>query len=224
MTLPPGQSVVTEFARFGLPAYADRFPPADASADVLTVLKDGFAAVDITKVPRTAQRSDFHCVTGWSCVDLQWEGYRFRDIYAAAMGDDAANGPDADHVLIKCHDGFRSILPLEDMLAEDVIIADTLGDAPLTLEHGAPLRLIAPAHYGYKSAKHIKSVALVKGVTGFRNPRLFFLIHPRGRVAQEERGRGLPGWLLRYVYRPLVGSTRRRFAAALAQYSKASLS
>ena len=27
--------------------------------------------------------------------------------------------------------------------------------------------------------------------------------HPRARVALEERGRWVPGWLLRYLYRPL---------------------
>ncbi len=221
MTLPPGQSAVSEFARFGLPAYADRFPPSDASGDILTVLKDGFQGLDVTTISRITQNSDFHCVTGWSCIGLKWGGYRFRDIYAAALDTTDPNAAHADHVLIKCHDGFRSILPLEDMLADDVMIADMLGDAPLTVEHGVPLRLIAPAHYGYKSAKHIKSIALVKGMQSFRGPRLPFLIHPRGRVAQEERGKGLPGWLLRYAYRPLVGSTRKRFATALAEYSKA---
>jgi DMSO/TMAO reductase YedYZ molybdopterin-dependent catalytic subunit len=28
----------------------------------------------------------------------------------------------------------------------------------LTVAHGAPLRLVAPAHYGYKSAKHLSRI------------------------------------------------------------------
>lgn len=31
----------------------------------------------------------------------------------------------------------------------------------------------------------------------------------------EEQGRGFPGWLLRYLYRPLVGMTVRRFEREL---------
>jgi hypothetical protein len=42
--------------------------------------------------------------------------------------------------------------------------------------------------------------------------------HPRARVAQEERGRGLPGWLLRVVYRPLIPGTVKRFANAMSSY------
>ena len=43
--------------------------------------------------------------------------------------------------------------------------------------------------------------------------------HPRARVALEERGRGAPGWLLRWLYRPLVPGTVAWFAKALADHS-----
>jgi hypothetical protein len=33
------------------------------------------------------------------------------------------------------------------------------------------------------------------------------LDHPRARVALEERGQFLPGWLLRYAFRPLIQPT-----------------
>ena len=42
--------------------------------------------------------------------------------------------------------------------------------------------------------------------------------HLRARVALEERGRGVPGWLLRYLYRPLVPGTVARFARALEKH------
>ena len=37
------------------------------------------------------------------------------------------------------------------------------------------------------------------------------MVHPRARVALEERGQWVPGWLLRYLYRPLIGTTVARF-------------
>lgn len=43
------------------------------------------------------------------------------------------------------------------------------------------------------------------------------LDHPRARVAQEERARWLPGWLLRYAYRPLIKPGIAAFAKAEAE-------
>ena len=48
--------------------------------------------------------------------------------------------------MVTCaQDGYRTTLCLEDALADDVILADELGRQPLTIEHEAPLRLVAPA-------------------------------------------------------------------------------
>jgi hypothetical protein len=45
--------------------------------------------------------------------------------------------------------------------------------------------------------------------------RQLVMAHDRARVALEERGRGLPGWLLRRLYQPLTEPTARQFARAL---------
>ncbi len=83
-----------------------------------------------------------------------------------------------------------------------MLLADTMDGAPLSAEHGAPLRLVAPAHYCYKNVKHVSAIDFAsknfdRGFTGFAQ-------HARGRVAYEERGRWGPGWLLRYVYRLMI--------------------
>jgi len=93
-------------------------------------------------------------------------------------------------------------LLLADALTPEVLLADRLNGEPLSTEHGAPLRLVAPALYGYKNVKHLSAISLrpdyeVSLVE--RNTRA----HPRGRVAFEERGRGLPAWLYRILYRAL---------------------
>ena len=43
--------------------------------------------------------------------------------------------------------------------------------------------------------------------------------HQRARVAQEERGVGLPGWMLRQLYKLLIPSTERKFREALERHS-----
>ena len=46
---------------------------------------------------------------------------------------------------------------------------------------------------------------------------LRFMVHPRARVALEERGQWVPGWLLRHLYRPLIRPTVARFSQAMQQ-------
>jgi hypothetical protein len=86
---------------------------------------------------RRRQRSDLHCVTTWSAVDLLWEGMPFRTVHevlAARVGIARAVG----WVTVTGLDGYRACLRLDDALADDVLLADRLADAPLSTEHGAP--------------------------------------------------------------------------------------
>ena len=95
------------------------------------------------------------------------------------------------------------------------MLADSLNGKPLTIENGAPHRLVAPAHYGYKNAKHIEAIPFHLSGEGYKPPRLRFLEHERARVVHEERGSGAPGWFLRYIYRPLVRFTIKSFEKAV---------
>jgi Oxidoreductase molybdopterin binding domain len=107
-----------------------------------------------------------------------------------------------------------------DLLAPDVLLADRLFGQPLSLEHGAPLRLVALGHYGYKSVKHLDRIEFRVSDAGYRPYGLRFMVHPRARVAFEERGQWLPGWLLRVLYRPLIGPTVKHFEKATLQYTE----
>jgi DMSO/TMAO reductase YedYZ molybdopterin-dependent catalytic subunit len=116
-------------------------------------------------------------------------------------------------VILRCQDGYRTALPLTDLLAVDVLLADRLNDQPLTVEHGAPIRLVAPAHYGYKSAKHLQRIELCAEHLRYRPLLHRLLDHPRARVAFEERGQFLPGWLSRYLFRPFIELIIRKLKA-----------
>jgi DMSO/TMAO reductase YedYZ molybdopterin-dependent catalytic subunit len=130
----------------------------------------------------------------------------------------AAPRQGAGFVVLRAQDGYRSCLLLEDLLAADVLLADALNGQPLPIEHGAPLRLVAPAHYGYKSVKHLSRIEFCFDDRGYRPAAFRFMEHPRARVAFEERGRWIAGWLLRFLYRPLVGVTITRFDKAMRAY------
>ncbi|MDQ3708435.1 MAG: molybdopterin-dependent oxidoreductase [Actinomycetota bacterium] len=209
--LPPGQHAV-ELERFGLPQFARRHvdPPA---RPVLTV---GGAVrrptqLDVgellARLPRREQRSDLHCVTTWSALDLAWSGAPFRDVAQLIVGV-VQPDPRAHWLMAAGLDGFQSCLSLDDVLADDVLLADRLHGAALSPAHGAPLRLVVPAQYGYKSVKHLAALeyrhTYAAGSAGLRE-------HPRGRVAQEERSRFLPGFVWRRIWALALPVARRPY-------------
>ena len=148
--LPPGQFEASSFERFGLGRFANRFP-ANPDTIEFAIGGDVEQSVEIgselATLPRVEQVSDFHCVTTWSCFSLCWSGVRFSDFYQQVVVPLAKPKEGATFVVLRGQDGYRVSMQLEDLLAADVMLADSLNGGGLGLEHGAPLRLIAPAHY-----------------------------------------------------------------------------
>jgi DMSO/TMAO reductase YedYZ molybdopterin-dependent catalytic subunit len=165
-------------------------------------------AAELSTLPRVTQTTDFHCAAGWSHLANEWSGVRFKDVWEKFILP-KARPTDIALVILRCEDGFRTALPLTDLLGDDVLLADRLNGEALTMDHGAPLRLVAPAHYGYKNAKHLTRIELRGDDRSYR-ALLRVLDHPRARVAYEERGPYLPGWLLRHVFRPFIGRIVRQ--------------
>jgi DMSO/TMAO reductase YedYZ molybdopterin-dependent catalytic subunit len=219
--LPPGQREIDTFPRFGLTPFAKRFPRIIAEAkiqiggDVGTTVQ---VSAELGRIPRVEQSSDFHCVTTWTRRGLQWGGIRFADFYQQIVVPLANPDADARFVVLKGQDGARTSMPLDDLLSPDVLLADRLDGQPLSIAHGAPLRLVAPAHYGYKSVKHIDRIEFWRSDANYRPFGLRFMVHPRARVAFEERGQWVPGWLLRYLYRPLIRPTVSRFEVEMQRH------
>ena len=102
--------------------------------------------------------ADFHCVTGWSRFDNRWEGAPVRDLLRLAVPRE-----EATHVMVHCYGGYTTNIPLDALLAEDVLIAHRHDGEPLSPDHGGPARLVIPSRYGYKSAKWIRALELTAG-------------------------------------------------------------
>lgn len=220
---PPGQQYRNDFPRFGLSQFASRFPEQTKQTEIKLdgVLNHSLILRDeLDTLERVTQTSDFHCVTTWSVRGLEWSGYRFSDLYEQIVHPLVKPDAAVQLVVFRSQDGYRSVLPLEDLLAADVLLADELNGEPLTIAHGAPIRLVAPQHYGYKSAKHLNRIEFLQTLDNYQPASLKFMEHPRARVAQEERGIGFPGWLLRIAYRPLIKSTVRKFQDALSKQTQ----
>jgi len=99
--------------------------------------------------------SDFHCVTRWSQLDMDWQGVRAQDLLALVQPTASAK-----FVTLHSYDGYTTNLPLEALLDDDVIVAHSVLGAPLSAEHGGPVRLVVPKRYAWKSAKWLKAIEI----------------------------------------------------------------
>jgi len=109
---------------------------------------------DLLSLPTVVSVSDFHCVEGWSVLDNKWEGVAFKTIVTMIAPKD-----NVKYVFFTCDDGYTTSLPLAELLVDDdVLLAYKLNGKPLQAENGAPLRLIVPKKYAYKSAMWLRRI------------------------------------------------------------------
>jgi len=155
---------------------ADRIPPGQYRTEKFPVLHYGsvphtkletwdfnvFGEVDnpfrltwdeFKALPRKTITTDIHCVTRWSMLDTTWEGVPIQEILRLAQVR-----PSATHVVEHAEQGYTTNLPLSVLDDDDVLLADTFDGKELELEHGWPLRLVAPKRYFWKSAKWIRGL------------------------------------------------------------------
>lgn len=136
------------------------YPTVSLQAFRLTV--DGlvahprYLAWDALKaLPKFTETVDFQCVTGWSVANVHWEGVHLKDLVNLVHPH-----PNAKYVHFHSFDGqYTESLSLEEALGATVLLAYTLNGAPLPVEQGAPLRLVVPTMYGYKSIKWVNRVS-----------------------------------------------------------------
>ncbi len=204
-TIPPGQRPGARFPRFG--AATRPFPevPYEARLRISGEVEHPIeiSLEELRALPRIDQESALHCVTTWTKEGLRWSGWRLADLYHQVIEPRCQPRPEARYLVLFGHDGYCCSLLLEDALADDVLIADTLDGEPISPIHGAPLRIVSPRQYGYKSLKHLAGI-------GLRSKPITLplgLEHPRGRVEHQERHASAAAWLVRWPYRALIGAT-----------------
>jgi DMSO/TMAO reductase YedYZ molybdopterin-dependent catalytic subunit len=109
---------------------------------------------DVRALPRHEETIDFKCVEGWSVV-TQFAGARLSDFTAKfAPGSEKAGcvgmkTPNAEYYVG---------VDMPSALHPQTLLAYEMNGAPLTDEHGAPLRLVIPVKYGIKNIKRIGSI------------------------------------------------------------------
>ncbi len=156
---PPGQNVLEKQAWPVL----DLGETPEVSTERWRLVVDGACAsplslsfTDLLALPQTDAEADFHCVTGWSTLDLAFRGVRLETILALARP-----APEATHLMTHGHDGYSTNLPLEEALKPDVLLVHTAEGRPLSREHGGPVRVVVPQLYAWKGAKWVSRLELM---------------------------------------------------------------
>ena len=131
-------------------------------------------------LPWSTVEAPFHCVTQWSKLENSWEGLLFTH-----LADMVRPKPEARFVIAHCYGGYTTNLPLETLMDGQSLLAHKHDGEPLDRDHGGPLRLVAPARYGWKSAKWLNGVEFAaEDRPGFWEVRGY---HNEGDPWKEER-------------------------------------
>ncbi|WP_256298836.1 sulfite oxidase-like oxidoreductase [Haloarchaeobius salinus] len=152
--LPPGQRETSKFpvlSKGNTPKFDPdtwEFRVTGAVEDELTFDYDEFR-----NLPSVTQRQDFHCVTGWSKFDCEFEGVTFPELAERAGVHD-----DATHVMFSALDDYTTNLPLEECMRDEVLFTWQFDGEDLPPDHGGPLRVVTPHKYAYKGAKWVCGV------------------------------------------------------------------
>lgn len=179
--LPPGQSVTLKWPVLHVGSIP-RFDPATWDFYIWGAVKQPkrFTWPEFSSLPMKEQVSDMHCVTHWSKFDSRFEGIPVHEVmkHVELL-------PEANYVLVHCHGGYTTNLPLKEFLGDDVMFVLKYEGQPLAPEHGYPVRLLVPQLYLWKSAKWVNGLEfLVEDRPGFWEN---YGYHNHGDPWQEER-------------------------------------
>ncbi|MBE9116838.1 sulfite oxidase-like oxidoreductase [Lusitaniella coriacea LEGE 07157] len=178
--VPPGQYLTN-----GFPVLTyGQTPVVDSKAWELRVwglaTPKTFSWSEMMEFPQQEFTKDFHCVTRWSKLDVQWTGIKIADFMERVELD-----PKATHVLQHCYGDYTTNLSLEDFVREENFFAFRLFGEPLPAEHGGPMRTVVPHLYAWKSAKWINGLEFRdREELGFWERNGY---HRRGEPWSEER-------------------------------------
>ncbi len=129
-----------------------------------------FTLAQIKALPRVTMTTEHKCIEGWSVV-VNWSGARLSDFIqkyppATTSGDplDLQKHPEdlLEYVGFETPGGGYYVgLEREAALHPQTLLCYEMNGKPLTLDHGAPLRLVIPVKYGTKSIKRIGTLRYV---------------------------------------------------------------
>ncbi|MDH5327105.1 MAG: molybdopterin-dependent oxidoreductase [Gammaproteobacteria bacterium] len=109
---------------------------------------------DVVNLTRQNQVTDFHCVEGWSVLDVPWNGLHIDTLINLVRPTS-----EATHITLRSfRDIYTESIPLAVAREPRTMFAYGIGGSTIPLTHGFPLRLVIPRMYGYKGSKWVREI------------------------------------------------------------------
>ena len=122
---------------------------------------------EIKQLPRVEMVTQLKCIEGWSVI-VRWAGARLADLIAkyppltrSGNDPDVMGRPDdlLGYVSLETPDSEYYVgIDMESALHPQTLLCYEMNGQPLSLKHGAPLRLVIPVKYGIKNIKRIGKI------------------------------------------------------------------
>jgi DMSO/TMAO reductase YedYZ molybdopterin-dependent catalytic subunit len=119
-----------------------------------------FTLQQIAAMPKLVENTRHCCVEGWSMIP-KWGGTSLKDFLGFVGAD-----PEAKYLSVQCGDDYYTSYDMPSALHPQTILCYEAYGKPLTLDHGAPVRIVMPTKLGYKSAKWINKLVVTNTKTG----------------------------------------------------------
>jgi DMSO/TMAO reductase YedYZ molybdopterin-dependent catalytic subunit len=108
-------------------------------------------------MPRVSYTVKHHCVEGWTAI-ATWTGVPVSAVTQMVQPTAEARYVRFDSFDHRYYNGWD----LASAMHPQTILAYAWNDRPLTIEHGAPLRLYSPVKLGYKLTKYLTSMTFTR--------------------------------------------------------------
>lgn len=138
---------------------------------------------ELKLLPRQEQITEHVCIQGWSGI-AEWSGVPLSEIMNRCQP--LAN---ARHIIFHSYqtdeegNEYYSSLTLAEAEDAQTILAYEMNGQPLSIEHGAPVRLRVETKLGFKMTKWLRSIEFVSsyrhlglGQGGYREDRQFYAV------------------------------------------------
>jgi DMSO/TMAO reductase YedYZ molybdopterin-dependent catalytic subunit len=163
------ESLVFKVSHMGISALA-QLPPEQWHLEIKGLVRQPLqlSLADLAQLPRQRVLALHECaghplfptVPVRRAATVEWEGVALSEIVQQAGLLPGARfmwstGAEYGHFNKLDHPCYQKDLPLEALLApgSKILLATHMNGAPLSIEHGAPLRLVVPDYYGTHSTK-----------------------------------------------------------------------
>lgn len=125
------------------------------------VSRPGAYSLDrIRELPKYVMNTRHCCVEGWSMIP-RWGGAHLRDLLRLAGADAGAR-----YLAVESADDYSTSYDMPSALHPQTLLCYEAYDKPLSLPHGAPVRIVMPTKLGYKSAKWVTRLIVTNDKPG----------------------------------------------------------